>query len=328
MLHICYAFTDSSGSYHRYVLVALTSVFANTDSAVCAHIVCDETVPEENRALFYRLAERYGQSVAFHAVPAIPREALANVRELMGKGTLFRLFLPELIAEDRLLYLDCDTICNLDVQELFALAGEDAVIAGVPDTGIRDDAASARRVRRLGMDPNRYVNAGVLLLHLGEIRKRCPDFTRATLDGVATTRLRYMDQDVLNALFQERGLPVFLLPDRFNFVLSVGDRGYLPGSDYAGKMLHYTREKPWSALYPAAFSFWRYWGLCFSPQEAFAAMGGLPWYTHHGHLHRFLLREPRVRRMLSRLCDIREQGLAETLLDRLFPARRKRKTRR
>lgn len=323
MLHICYAFSDTDGSYHHYALTALTSVFENTGSRVCAHLLVEESFKAEAREAFHRLAARYGQSVLFHDVPDVPPAVLKNVRAIFGKGTLFRLHIPELIREERLLYLDCDTICTMDIQEVFAMGAGDAAIAGAPDVSARNNPVFAAYLRGIGLFPAQYVNAGVLLMDLNKMRERHPDYAPAILAILAEKRLLYPDQDAMHLFFQQRGVGMSFLPERCNFLMGYGDRAYLDRAEYENKILHYTRDKPWRALYPGALMFWGYWALCHSPEEALAGMAALDEHEH-ARLHRFILRDAGARGLLRRVYDLRRQGLWRSIADRVMPSRRKR----
>lgn len=62
-LNVCYAFTDSNGEYYRHVLTSLVSIFENTQSHVCAHILHDDTVSLQAREEFTIIAQRYNQEI-------------------------------------------------------------------------------------------------------------------------------------------------------------------------------------------------------------------------------------------------------------------------
>jgi hypothetical protein len=121
---------------------------------------------------------------------------------------------------------------------------------------------------------------------------------------------------------QQRNLPLQLLPEAFNFVLDVRDRAFLAGGGYRNKVLHFTRDKPWDALYPAALQYWKYHARCFPAEDTFARMEELAGHEHI-YLYSFLLRTPALRHWVNRCHDVARQGFFATFLDRLFPARRK-----
>ncbi len=320
-LHVCFCFTDNSGDYYKHPLVALASVYENTTTPVRAHIVCDESCTESGKKAFLELGARYGQEVLFYAAPSIPQTVLGNVRACFGKGSLFRLFVPELIAEERVLYLDCDVICGLDIRDVFEWDMGEALVAGVVDEPLRDDAKSAAYLRRLGIDPEHYINAGVMLMDLAKLRVACPDYKDFVFAFIAGKKEpRYPDQDGLNSYFQSKNNALCFLPAEYNYLTGHSDKAHLAPCAYAGKILHFTRGKPWKELYPAALSYWKYYARVFSCEAAFAGMERLS-QPEHAHLFNFILQNPKVRRMLNRLWRIYERGFGTFLRERLFPAK-------
>ena len=109
-LNICYAFTDSGGEYYHHVLTSLVSVFENTQSHVCAYILHDDTVSAQAREDFALIAQRYGQEVQLRRVPPFSIDISENVWKIFGKGAAYRLFIPELLTVENVLYLDSDII--------------------------------------------------------------------------------------------------------------------------------------------------------------------------------------------------------------------------
>ena len=324
ILNVCFCFTDRSGSYYIHTLVALTSIFENTTARIRVHLICDDTLSEDSKQAFHRLVARYGHEVLIHAVPPISDAVVNNVKGDFGIGTVFRLFLPGIIQERSVLYLDCDVICTLDIQDVFAAKPASLPAAGAPDIGQRDDRESAARIRSLGLDPGYYVNSGVIVFDLERMRADYPDYTRATFASLEQQCLKYADQDALNIYFQNRRVDICALPEAFNFVVGLRDREFFMPEEYAGKILHYTRDKPWDALYPAALFYWKYYALAFSSEEAFAGMERLKKHKYT-YLFNFILKTPKIRRMVNRALQISEQGMWSTLLDRLLPGRRKKR---
>ena len=325
MLNVCLCFTDASGDYYRHPLVALTSVFENTTARIRAYVLCDESVTDAAKNAFIALAERYGQEVIIGAVPPISQSVLESTRAIFGKGTLYRLFLPELVQEKTLLYLDCDVVCTMDVAEIFSTDMSALPAAGVADTGMLYDAQSVRRLRGMGLEPARYVNAGVMLYNLDILRNDYPDYADTVFASIAEKKFYYPDQDALNIYFQGKGLNIAVLPEAYNYMIGPKDRAWLDPPEYAGKILHYTfGDKPWDALFPAALQYWKYYAVAFSCVDAFAGMDKLG-KREHAHLFNFLLRKPKIRRMVNRISQIAEQGFWETVLDRLLPGRKKQK---
>jgi lipopolysaccharide biosynthesis glycosyltransferase len=321
---VCFAFTDIDGKDYQHAIAALSAIFDNTASPIKVHILYDSHLNTDTQKKITDLVHQRGHAVRFHAVPKIDDSTFTSIYSHSSIGTLYRLFIPQTVDEETVLYFDCDTICNLDIRDIFDAADPQAVISAVPDTGLRDTPTNAGRLRAMGLDPARYVNAGVMLMQCGRLREEYPDYTERTFGAMKAARLRYMDQDAINLFLQKRNVPLQLLPETFNFAVGVRDRAFLPRDEYRNKVLHFTGDKPWEALYPAALQYWKYHARCFPADETFARMEELTGHEYM-YLYTFMLCAPKLRRWVNRCRDVAVQGFFDTLLDRLSPARRKRR---
>lgn len=105
--------------------------------------------------------------------------------------TMARLALHKiLLDEERVLYLDVDTIAMFAFDELFEADLEGNVIGGI------------REPKRC-LDPFVYMNAGVLLMDLEKLRS---GFGDEMLDIAHRKKLRCPDQDAINLICQGRML--------------------------------------------------------------------------------------------------------------------------
>ena len=315
-LNVCYAFTDSNGEYYRHVLTSLVSIFENTQSHVCAHILHDDTVSLQAREEFTIVAQRYNQEIQLYKVPPFSIDIPESVWKIFGKGSAYRLFIPELLTVENVLYLDSDIICELDIQEIFAQDMKKSVIAGVMEPGLCFDPKRVKRMNKYGIDNLKYINSGVLLLNLTQLRSRFPCFTSDILGLIARHTFSYPDQDAINLYFQKDYENIKLLPERYNFLLSIDDRAYLEHEQYQGKILHYTDSKPWNMSFPANIYYWKYYACCFSTEEVFSRMEVLK-PTEYAYLFNFLLRYPKIRRMVKRVYSIMEYGFWRTIFKKI-----------
>ncbi|MDR3175349.1 MAG: hypothetical protein LBU06_02285 [Desulfovibrio sp.] len=328
MLHLCFCFSDArDAGYYIHTLVALASVFANTSSSVCAHLLVDDSVPSGQREAFHALAERYGQQVIFYDMEKIDRLACGNVPEAYGTASLYRFFIHTRIDAPKVLYIDCDIIALLDVAEIFHWDTGEALFGAVLDSGLVNDKQRAAYLAQKHIVPGCYVNSGILLMQSRRIREEFPDFAETGLEMVRSQRFRYPDQDAINKIIQQRGpATLSLMPERFNYLVGHSDRSYQSHAGYMGKLLHYTRTKPWKVLTPAGLYYWKHRAQLTSIEETFSSMFTLEPHEHE-YLFTYLLRTEAMRRWVNRVYDVSRQGFAEMILDRLLPERRKRKKR-
>ena len=150
-----------------------------------------------------------------------------------------------------MIYLDCDTIVNGSLKELWNTEMGDYAVAGVRDR-VNDSIRLYNRLRYPIHDG--YINAGVLLINLKKWRE-IHVFDRAKEISKAMPKaLKNHDQDIINILFHDNKQ---ILPFRYNlleYYLYVEewlylDRKYYPEIIDACKnpaIIHFCMpQKPW-----------------------------------------------------------------------------------
>ena len=152
-----------------------------------------------------------------------------------------RLLLPGLLDhEERVVYLDCDLLIDLDVAMLFDQEMDGLPIAAVP-YGRMDSMDDWGLLQKHGIAPDaEYINNGVLLLDLELWRRE--NLLAASIEFMQANRsdlLRH-EQSLMNCLFHGR---IKMLPEWFNRV-AIPDT---PLSDKAGAgIIHFVgTPKPW-----------------------------------------------------------------------------------
>jgi lipopolysaccharide biosynthesis glycosyltransferase len=95
-----------------------------------------------------------------------PASLLAGLRPFHGNLTPYhRLALPEMVAADRLLYIDSDTVCSADVSLLATIAMSHP--SGFVPHGVTDDCIERERFASIGLPADTPAfNSGVMLFDL------------------------------------------------------------------------------------------------------------------------------------------------------------------
>jgi lipopolysaccharide biosynthesis glycosyltransferase len=244
-IHVVLGVHDPGGTYSRHAGVVMASIFERTRSAVLVHILHDDTLSSDNRAMLAETADIFGQKVEFHDVsPSVGKfgdPALRMVRKsttTITVGALFRLMIPELVAADKVIYLDTDIVVNLDIKQLWDIPLGDFPIAGVIEDTCRKFSPAWLSMRLLGCDPNEYLNSGVLVMNLRSIRSKCNL------------------PEEMNEWFKKRGYCSSMLDQDFINARFRGDMAHLDGKfncgwrqcDMTDKILHFTGpSKPWNS---------------------------------------------------------------------------------
>ncbi|WP_300260521.1 glycosyltransferase family 8 protein [uncultured Cloacibacillus sp.] len=249
VIHIALAFCDPKGTYCRHVSVVMASIFANTSSTVCIHIVHDNTLRIDNKAKLQELADSYNQAIDFINIDNIFEGNRADVGRLSAKGAkgmLFRLLIPDIINESKLIYLDCDIVVNLDIAELWRIPLEGHAVAVARDVVSLNCINGGRvgwRTRQLWnlwrIRCGEYFNSGVILMNLEKIRTQYNFFAEVEAFYSKFKKCTtFADQDCLNYIFADDKL---LIDERFNRIDTCG----ADDDNVKGFIWHMAGEKPW-----------------------------------------------------------------------------------
>lgn len=157
----------------------------------------------------------------------------------------------------KILYLDCDLVCRGSLLPLYSEETGDDIVLGV------DDVLSKDNTVRLSL--GKYISAGVMLINLDAWRKEdcCGKLLKyVELNCGNSERLKYHDQDAINAVLNDR---IRMVDSKWNAQTS----SYL-GSEkqnFIGKtaiIVHFVSDrKPWveGAESPFAYEYFHYLGL-------------------------------------------------------------------
>lgn len=200
---------------------------------------------------------------------------------ILSYAAFFRYFNADEVIEDRVLYLDSDTIVNAKLDDLFFLDLQGYSIAAVQD-----------------FDQDGWLttfNAGMLLIDAKKWREK--KSTQNLLELTAQHHEHvYGDQGVLNIYFGDQWLH---LDKEYNFMVGLDQFLHLKGNadwyqsnyygNYEPKIVHYTTEfKPWTHLTLTRFRklWWFYYGLNWNDvllssdivKRSFKELVGVPLY--------------------------------------------------
>lgn len=169
-------------------------------------------------------------------------------------ASYLRLFAPDLLTnEDKLLYLDCDTLVLTDVMSLYNTPLQDARFAGCID----ETGGKTSRVPRVAGD--KYINSGVLLMDLKALRndgvvERCK-----MLYEQFKNEITWPDQCLINKYAEGRKLILDPKYNRqiFTFRIKASDFNDLTKPQNSS-ILHFVGgTKPWQSwCNPCIAEFW------------------------------------------------------------------------
>ena len=259
MIHVCFGLHDADGLYSKFTGTTITSIFANTDSQVTAHILHDATLTDDNRERFLRLARHYNQRVEFYNVDEFCPNEIRLLREVLAEriktrfsiGTFYRLLAKKILPVDRIIYLDSDIVVKMDINELWRVDLKNFPLAAVPEiAATQGHMLKNKFLLKTGLvDLENYFNAGVIVFDLSKFDA---DFFVRGLEWFAKhPQTECFDQDILNAFLADNYLK---LDGRFDsFVSTEGEAFAEKIYHYAGHVMDLDMKKPFSLLWMAYF---------------------------------------------------------------------------
>ena len=157
--------------------------------------------------------QHYCRSFGWQITPLEAEDSLfegAPVLRYYTKAMYYRLLafciLPEQV--DRVLYLDPDTLILNPLSPLYHLPLEGMLYAACCHTGLSQITGPVNRARLHSSEDTGYFNSGVLLMDLKAQRQNIQPNEIFDYARTHASELILPDQDILNALFAERILPV------------------------------------------------------------------------------------------------------------------------
>lgn len=200
-INVLYASDDN---YAPIAGVSITSLFENNQDADQIHVwYLADNVSQDNIVKLLRTADKYNRIISFLDVG----QSLKKVEELGARAwfngsfsTYSRLFFQDYIEEgiDRLLYLDCDTVVNQNISELWEYDLESKTVGMICDyinAEIRDVIGLERT--------DKYYNGGVQLInvHLWKANK-CQERILWHMKN-KNASYPYVDQDIVNIVLKD-----------------------------------------------------------------------------------------------------------------------------
>jgi len=164
----------------------------------------------------------------------------------------FRLLIPQVLDEPKVLYLDCDVLVLDDLAELFFTDMQGCALAGVEDIPSNEIRVPLR-------PGGKYINSGVMLMDLDQLRRE-DFFSRCqAIHDMHADKLRWMDQCVINCYASGQ---IKMLDTRWNWLVlaNLTPKHVLQSflNEVKPSVMHFPGHiKPWHAwCNPVVSDFW------------------------------------------------------------------------
>lgn len=239
VVHLSFGINDS---YARGMGIAVFSVLENNPDLRFHIHLFGTKLSEETKNKILELATTFPLAVTLYTF----REDAFQGLPMVGRYThaiYYRLFIPLVLADitDKVIYLDADTLCIGQYNDLINLDISSYTICAVND----EKRARAKLCPLLKLTSGNYFNSGFLYINITMWVER--NTTNRVIDELRANgeKFRFPDQEALNVVLENE---TFLLSKEYNFIVDiiykkVGHEKTLPDGVI---LIHYTGKcKPW-----------------------------------------------------------------------------------
>lgn len=196
----------SSDLFSAVLAVSMVSILENNKGEETLNFfVIEHEISESHKGDLCNIISKYqNANLTFIPMPDINTQfglGLKMIKSIWLFDSYCRLFLGSIlpINVEKVLYLDCDTLCNEKLSDFYNIDLEDYYAAGVID------CLSDPYYELFDMDKtSRYCNSGMLLLNLKKWREDNMENTVADYVRSKNGYVFFMEQSVVNILLQNK----------------------------------------------------------------------------------------------------------------------------
>lgn len=127
--------------------------------------------------------------------------------------SMARCYLPNIVQEEKALWIDLDTVCRGSLEELW-----DTDISKYYCAGVKDAGAKGFHTPELDLNYDEYINSGVVLFNIEKIRKDGKQ--DELISEINNTHFYFPDQDAINKVFENN---ILFLDNKWNSSLFTGE---------------------------------------------------------------------------------------------------------
>ena len=216
--------------WYQYITTLIYSINYHNDCKIYL-IIEDDKLP-------YEIPNNV-EIININKIPKFVKKTSPNIDTHYTKFTFVRCYLSKILKEDKILYLDADTIVTNSLLDLWQTDITDYAIAGVKEYGEWYDY--------IGVPNEEYINAGVLLMNLKYIREHKIDDKLFKL--INSKWLGFPDQDAINIICNGKIKYINPVYNSHELTLITAD----------AKIIHYIRRrKGWFKDSPRSIYWQRY----------------------------------------------------------------------
>lgn len=202
---------SSDNNYAQHVGVSMISLFQNNKSFdnISVYLIENNISPDNKKNLEF-ICKKYNRIINFIDINEFSDRLKLNMRNPISINAYARLFLSSVLEKsvDKVIYLDCDSIINDSLSELWNKDISNYYVAGVCDT------VGTNTKLRINIDLNSaYINSGMLLINLEKWREENIEEKFVEFIDAYNGQVFHHDQGTINGVLNEK---VLLLHPKYN----------------------------------------------------------------------------------------------------------------
>lgn len=249
---VIHVISATNSDFVPHLATLWTSIMAHNQSHHQYHFyVMEDHLTVSDRQILEQVARHYQVPVTFVQVD---ERLLINAveSERIPKTAYYRILIPEIMTTtdiQKILYLDCDFLCQADLAPLWQTTLETSYLAAVEDAGFH------KRLAKMQIDyqSDRYFNSGMMLINLPKwqadhISQRVIAFINAHPE-----KLRFHDQDALNAVLHDQwqlvhpkwNAQTYIMLNEVQHPETAGAKAYIETRQQPALIHFCGHEKPW-----------------------------------------------------------------------------------
>ena len=161
-INVAYAF-DSNYQYITHVSMKSIMFSQNIDTYILFYILVSSNIKREEKEVIDKVCQQHKNcEIKYFEIDERFKDFNTNGYIKWSTAMFYRLRLPDLLPnEKKILYLDCDTLIYKDLTKIYNYD-----ITGKYFTGMLEP----RDLSYLGINVKNYINTGVMMLNLEELR--------------------------------------------------------------------------------------------------------------------------------------------------------------
>ena len=210
-------FFSTDDNYAPYLDVAISSLIENASKEYKYRIVILNTGVKNENIEKIKKNERDGFTIDFVNISRELEGIKNSFKDVyhFSVAAYYRLFIASLFPEyDKILYLDCDLVVLGDVSKLYFTDLGENILGACPEEFVQNTPEFREYAKKaLGLNPDGYINTGVLLINLEAFRKNEIEKKFVRLITDYDFDLLDPDQAYLNYLCDGR---ILVLPNGWN----------------------------------------------------------------------------------------------------------------